>query len=225
MRQRAAQEMKDTARAARRFFDVAPGEVKDALDAKGGYAVVNGFTGSSIWHAIYGFPPFLPGQIEAGFEDFAARWKPILDVFEQENVKFALEVHPTEIAFDLASTRRALAAVDDHPAFVGRDAGRFEASASSGPTSGGQGGGLTTTVGSGGANAASTGAGGSSGITTSAGSGGGGTTCMDTMDEPNDSEATATEVRRVLDDAGKVAHPNPHPNPHASPHPHPKLQP
>ena len=117
MRQRAAQEMKDTARAARRFFDVAPGEVKDALDAKGGYAVVNGFTGSSIWHAIYGFPPFLPGQIEAGFEDFAARWKPILDVFEQENVKFALEVHPTEIAFDLASTRRALAAVDDHPAF------------------------------------------------------------------------------------------------------------
>ena len=117
VRQRAAQEMKDTARAARRFFDVAPGEVKDALDAKGGYAVVNGFTGSSIWHAIYGFPPFLPGQIEAGFEDFAARWKPILDVFEQENVKFALEVHPTEIAFDLASTRRALAAVDDHPAF------------------------------------------------------------------------------------------------------------
>jgi len=117
VRQRAAQEMKDTARAARRFFDTAPGEVKEMLETKGGFAVVNGFTGSAIWHVLYGFPPFLPGQIEAGFEDFAARWKPILDVFEQENVKFALEVHPTEIAFDVSSARRALAAIDGHPAF------------------------------------------------------------------------------------------------------------
>jgi len=117
VRQRAAQEMKDTARAARRFFDAAPAEVKEVLDAQGGHAVVNGFTGSSIWHALYGFPPFLPGQIDAGFEDFAARWKPILDVFAQENVKFALEVHPTEIAFDLASSHRALEALDQHAAF------------------------------------------------------------------------------------------------------------
>jgi len=117
VRQRAAQEMKDTARAARRFYDAAPDEVAECLAAKGGYAVVNGFTGSSIWHALYGFPPFLPGQIDAGFADFAERWKPILDVFSQENVKFALEVHPTEIAFDLASSHRALAAIEDHEAF------------------------------------------------------------------------------------------------------------
>lgn len=117
VRQRAAQEMKDTARAARRFFDAAPPEVAEVLAAGGGHAVVNGFTGSSIWHALYGFPPFLPGQIDAGFQDFADRWKPILDVFEQENVKFALEVHPTEIAFDLASSHRALEALDHHPAF------------------------------------------------------------------------------------------------------------
>jgi len=116
VRQRAAQEMKDTARAARRFFDVAPDSVKEVLNTTG-RTVVNGFTGSSIWAALYGFPPFLPGQIDGGFEDFATRWKPILDVFEQEDVVFALEVHPTEIAFDITSTRRALAAIDNHPRF------------------------------------------------------------------------------------------------------------
>jgi len=116
VRQRAAQEMKDTARAARRFFDAAPQGVQDVL-ASTGKTVVNGFTGSSIWHANYGFPPFTPGMIDAGFADFARRWKPILDVFEQEDVYFALEVHPTEIAFDVLSTRRALEALEHHPRF------------------------------------------------------------------------------------------------------------
>ena len=116
VRQRAAQEVKDTARAARRFFDAAPGDVREQLE-RSGRTVVNGFTGSSIWHLLYSFPPVPPAVIEAGFADFAARWKPILEVFEQERVSFALEVHPTEIAFDIATTRRALAAVDHHPAF------------------------------------------------------------------------------------------------------------
>ncbi len=117
VRKRAAQEMIDTARAARRFFDCAPDEVKAVLDAGGGHAVVNGFTGSPIWHLLYLFPPPVAGSIEAGFEEFATLWTPILDVFESENVKFALEVHPTEIAFDLASSRDALAALEGHSAF------------------------------------------------------------------------------------------------------------
>ena len=79
--------------------------------------VVNGFTGSSIWHLLYSFPPALPGQIDAGYEDFAKRWTPILDVFADKGVKFALEVHPTEIAFDSASAERALKAVKNHKAF------------------------------------------------------------------------------------------------------------
>ena len=93
--------MEDTARAAAR------------LDVK----VVNGFTGSSIWHLLYSFPP-VPGEwIADGFRDFADRWRPILDVFHAEGIRFALEVHPTEIAFDIASTGRALEALDGHPAF------------------------------------------------------------------------------------------------------------
>ena len=116
VRQRAAEEVKATARAARRFFDAAPDAVKEQL-ARTTRTVVNGFTGSSIWHLLYSFPPVTPAHIQAGFDDFAARWKPILDVFAEERVHFALEVHPTEIAFDLPTSERALAAVDRHPNF------------------------------------------------------------------------------------------------------------
>lgn len=116
VRQRAAQEMKDTARAARRFFDCAPDAVKEH-NARTGRTVVNGFTGSSIWYANYGFPPFTPGMIDKGFEDFAARWNPIFDTFAEHDVSFALEVHPTEIAFDCASAARTLDAIDHHPNF------------------------------------------------------------------------------------------------------------
>ena len=116
VRERAVAEMQNTARAARRFFDKAPARVKERLEATG-RVVVNGFTGSPIWHLLYGFPPALPSQIEAGYAEFATVWKPILDVFEEEGVYFALEVHPTEIAFDIATAKRALDAIDNHPHF------------------------------------------------------------------------------------------------------------
>ena len=101
VRRRAADEMKLTARAA----------------ANLGVDVVTGFTGSVIWHLLYSFPPVTPVTVEAGFAEFADRWTPILDVFAAAGVKFALEVHPTEIAFDIVTARRALEALGDHPAF------------------------------------------------------------------------------------------------------------
>jgi sugar phosphate isomerase/epimerase len=116
VRGRAAEELKLTARAARRFFDAAPAPVAEALSRRG-RAVVNGFTGSSIWHLLYSFPPVTPAMIEDGYTDFGRRFRPILDVFSEQGVGFALEVHPTEIAFDIVSTRRALDAVDGHSAF------------------------------------------------------------------------------------------------------------
>jgi sugar phosphate isomerase/epimerase len=116
VRRRAADEMVLTARAARRFFDLAPEVVRERLRLTG-RTVVNGFTGSPIWHLMYGFPPAQPGAIEAGYAEFARRWTPILDAFAREKVSFALEVHPTEIAFDIASTRRTLQAIKEHPAF------------------------------------------------------------------------------------------------------------
>jgi sugar phosphate isomerase/epimerase len=113
VRQRAAEQVKAAARAARKFFDARPGRTGgDEFPA-----VVNGFTGSSIWHALYAFPPTSQAFLDRGYADFARRWLPILEVFAAEKVNFALEVHPTEIAFDIASARRALAAVNQHPCF------------------------------------------------------------------------------------------------------------
>ena len=82
-----------------------------------GLKVVNGFTGSSIWHMLYSFPPASDQMLEDGFTQFAKLWNPILDVFDSCGVKFALEVHPTEIAFDIVTARRALAAVKNRKAF------------------------------------------------------------------------------------------------------------
>jgi len=82
-----------------------------------GAGVVTGFTGSPIWPYLYSFPPTTPAMIADGYRAFAKAWKPILDVFADQGVKFALEVHPTEIAFDTASAARALEALDGHPAF------------------------------------------------------------------------------------------------------------
>jgi sugar phosphate isomerase/epimerase len=101
VRQRCAEEVKDTARAAAKF----------------GVKVVNGFTGSSVWGKLYFFPPTSQEDIDAGYQDFANRWLPILDVFKEEGVKFGLEVHPTEIAYDIITARRALDAVNNHPNF------------------------------------------------------------------------------------------------------------
>lgn len=78
---------------------------------------MNGFTGSPIWHLLYSFPPNDFAVIDAGYDEFAERWQPILDVFDAEGVRFGLEVHPTEIAYDFVTTRRALEAVGYRPAF------------------------------------------------------------------------------------------------------------
>ena len=113
VRKRAAEQMIATGKAARAFFDAKPGRNgKDEFPA-----VVNGFTGSSIWHSIYAFPPTSQEYYEKGFQDFAKRWLPILDAYDTLDINFALEVHPTEIAFDIASAQRALAAVGNHKRF------------------------------------------------------------------------------------------------------------
>lgn len=82
-----------------------------------GVQVVNGFTGSSIWHLLYSFPPVSDAMIEEGFRYFAKMWNPILEEFDKCGVKFALEVHPTEIAFDIYTAKRALEAVGNRETF------------------------------------------------------------------------------------------------------------
>ena len=101
VRTRAAEELKDTARAA----------------SKLGVKTVVGFTGSSIWHTLAMFPPVPPAMIERGYQDFADRFHPILDVFDEVGVRFAHEVHPSEIAYDYYTTVRTLEAIGHREAF------------------------------------------------------------------------------------------------------------
>ena len=82
-----------------------------------GVPVVNGFTGSPIWHLLYSFPPVSRNMIDDGYDFFARMWLPILDEFSACGVKFALEAHPTEIAFDIASAQRTLAAIGNRKEF------------------------------------------------------------------------------------------------------------
>jgi sugar phosphate isomerase/epimerase len=98
---RAAERLADTARAA----------------AKLGVTQVNGFSGSPIWHLLYSFPPNDQAEIERGYALFGERFDPIMDVFDREGVRFGLEVHPTEIAYDFVTTERALSAIGRRDAF------------------------------------------------------------------------------------------------------------
>jgi sugar phosphate isomerase/epimerase len=111
VRRRAAEKLKDTARAAARF----------------GVTTVTGFTGSPTWHLLYSFPPNDFADIERGYEEFAERFAPIIDVFDAEGVTFALEVHPTEIAYDFVTTRKALDALGNREGFgINFDPSHFE---------------------------------------------------------------------------------------------------
>jgi sugar phosphate isomerase/epimerase len=101
VRQRAAQEVMNAARAAAEF----------------GIDRVIGFTGSPIWHMLYSFPPNDWQEIEAGYREVVDRWNPILDVFDEVGVRFCLEVHPTEIAYDIYTTQRTLECFNHRPTF------------------------------------------------------------------------------------------------------------
>ena len=101
VRRRAAERVQDTARAAAQF----------------GVERVNGFTGSGIWHLLYSFPPNDWDAVARGYDEFADCWQPILDVFSSEGVRFGLEVHPGEIAYDIPTAAAALSAVDGHASF------------------------------------------------------------------------------------------------------------
>ncbi|MEO0560879.1 MAG: sugar phosphate isomerase/epimerase [Chloroflexota bacterium] len=101
VRTRCAEEVMNTARAAAKF----------------GVGVVNGFTGSPVWHLIYRFPPTTDEMIDAGYKEFADRWNPIMDVFDEVGVKWGLEAHPAEIAYDIYTAEKTLDAIGHREAF------------------------------------------------------------------------------------------------------------
>ncbi len=92
VRQRAIEEMNATFRVAQKL----------------GANIVSGFTGSSLWSYVVGYPSASSETVAQGLKDFARLWNPILDVARETGTRFAFEVHPGEIAFDLYSAEMVL---------------------------------------------------------------------------------------------------------------------
>lgn len=82
-----------------------------------GVSVISGFTGSSLWPGVMGYPASNPEEVQAGMQDFAERWAPILDACRDAGIRFALEVHPGQIAFDLYSAEMTLEAIEGREEF------------------------------------------------------------------------------------------------------------
>jgi sugar phosphate isomerase/epimerase len=95
----AVQEMKLVARAAQKL----------------GANVVTCFLGSPIWAYWYSFPQTPQTLVNEGFQLIKELWSPIFDVFDECGVKFAFEVHPTEIAFDYYSTEKLFKLFEHRP--------------------------------------------------------------------------------------------------------------
>ena len=71
-----------------------------------GVDVVTFFMGSPIWKFWYSFPQTSEEMVEEGFQKVKELWSPIFDEYDKCGVKLALEVHPTEIAFDYWAQNR-----------------------------------------------------------------------------------------------------------------------
>jgi sugar phosphate isomerase/epimerase len=95
VRQRAADELMAAAAAAQKM----------------GVGILSGLSGSSIWSYVLGYPAPTPDVVSEAFQDFARRWNPILDVCRDCGVKYALEIHPGSMAFDLYTAEMTLDAV------------------------------------------------------------------------------------------------------------------
>jgi sugar phosphate isomerase/epimerase len=73
------------------------------------------FSGALMWHTVYPWPQRPKGLVEEGFTELARRWKPILDVFEDNGVDAAFELHPGEDLHDGVTFDRFLEKVGNHP--------------------------------------------------------------------------------------------------------------
>ena len=99
IREWAVEDVKATARAAKNL----------------GIKTVTGLMGSAIWKYWYSFPQTTSEMIEDAFDEIYELWSPIFDEYDKCGVKFAFEVHPTEIAFDYHTCKRLFERFDNRP--------------------------------------------------------------------------------------------------------------
>jgi sugar phosphate isomerase/epimerase len=72
------------------------------------------FSGALLWHTVYPWPQRPAGLVETGFKELAKRWKPILDVYDENGVDLCYEIHPGEDLHDGVSYEMFLKEVNNH---------------------------------------------------------------------------------------------------------------
>ncbi len=73
------------------------------------------FSGALAWPYVYPWPQRPPGLVETAFDELAARWRPILDAFDEQGVDVCYEIHPGEDLHDGATFEMFLDRVGNHP--------------------------------------------------------------------------------------------------------------
>ncbi len=73
------------------------------------------FSGALLWPTLYPWPQRPQGLVDTGFKELGRRWKPILDVFEENGVDLCYEIHPGEDLHDGITYERFLEEVNNHP--------------------------------------------------------------------------------------------------------------
>ncbi len=72
------------------------------------------FSGALLWPFLYPWPQRTPGLVETGFKELAARWKPILDAYDEVGVDACYELHPGEDLHDGATFEMFVDYLDGH---------------------------------------------------------------------------------------------------------------
>jgi sugar phosphate isomerase/epimerase len=73
------------------------------------------FSGALAWPYLYPWPQRPNGLVEAAFAELANRWKPILDIFDENGVDLCFEIHPGEDLHDGVSFEMFLDLLKGHP--------------------------------------------------------------------------------------------------------------
>lgn len=79
-----------------------------------GLTAMASFTGSLAFPYLYPWPQRPDGLIDEAFTELASRWRPILDVYDENGVDVGFEIHPGEDVFDGITFEMFLDKLDDH---------------------------------------------------------------------------------------------------------------
>ncbi|MFD1880484.1 sugar phosphate isomerase/epimerase family protein [Paracoccus pacificus] len=80
-----------------------------------GLSAMGTFSGALAWPYLYPWPQRAPGLVETAFDTLASRWRPLLDLAEDQGVDVCFEIHPGEDLHDGVTFEMFLDRLGGHP--------------------------------------------------------------------------------------------------------------